>query len=234
MALFGEKYGHEVRVIQFGESLELCGGTHAGSTGEIGLFKITSEGAIASGVRRIEAKTGPAAEEIAEEMEDTIKKARAILGNSSSLIASLEKIVKETEQKEKALQEAIRQQSILLKEKVMESREEVNNINLFQLKGEYDPEVIRNIAQSLRNELTCTAFIAASKMNNKPHIALMFTDDLVAKGFNASKEIKSAASLIKGGGGGQPSFATAGGKDVQGIDYAVERIKEHLAQHKTQ
>lgn len=230
MALFGEKYNDKVRVIQFGESLELCGGTHAGSTGEIGFFKITSEGAIAAGVRRIEAKTGPAAESITEEMEDTIKMAKKILGQSSSLISSLEKIIKDSEQKEKALQEAIKQQSLLLKEKVLESKEKVNTINLFQLKGEYDPEVVRNIAQSLKNELSNSVFLAASSLNGKPHIALMITDDLVSKGYNASKEIKNAASLIKGGGGGQPSFATAGGKDIQGIDYALERIKENLAQ----
>ncbi|MFA7134275.1 MAG: alanine--tRNA ligase, partial [Bacteroidales bacterium] len=226
MALFGEKYGSNVRVIKFGDSIELCGGTHTSATGNIGLFKIISEGAIAAGVRRIEATTGVYAQKIVENLEDTIKNVKALLSNSPNIVSAIEKLVNENEIFRKKIDNAMKESAIQLKDKILSQKQVINGINIYLIKGNYLSEIIKNVAFLLRNELKKSAFIAAYTQEKKPYLALMYTDDLIAHGYNASKDIREAAKLINGGGGGQPFFATAGGKKNEGIDYAMEKLIE--------
>ncbi len=226
IALFGEKYSEKVRVISFGESIELCGGIHTESTGNIGLFKILSESAIAAGVRRVEAATGYHAEKITEDREDTIKLIRSLLNNTPNIANAVQKVITENEQLRKKLEEGIKEMAQSLKEKILGQKQCINGVNLLLLKGDYSGELVRSVAFMLRGENTNTAFIAGYMDEDKPSLALMYTDDLVKHGFNASKDIREAASLIKGGGGGQSFFATAGGKNIEGIDSAVDKLIE--------
>jgi len=226
IALFGEKYDQTVRVIKFGESIELCGGTHTKATGNIGLFKIISEGAIAAGVRRIEAATGVYAERIVEELEDVIKNTQMLLKNSPNMVGAIKKLVNENEVFRKKIDDAMRDRAIQLKEKVISNKQTINGLDIYILKGTHLSEVVKNVAFLLKKELTEAAFIAAYTENERPFLTLMYTDNLVSHGYNASKDISQAAKLINGGGGGQAFFATAGGKDVKGIDYAMEKLIE--------
>lgn len=224
IALFGEKYDNNVRVIKFGESVELCGGTHTSATGNIGLFKIISESAIAAGVRRIEAATGVYAEKIVEDLEDIMRSARLLLSNSPNMVGAIEKLINENEIFRKKVDDAMRERAIQLKDKVLSQKQTINGVNIYLLKGNHHSEVVKDIAFLLRNELKESVFIAAYRENKKPYLALMYTNDLVAHGYDASKDIREASKLINGGGGGQPFFATAGGKNIEGIDYAMEKL----------
>ncbi len=226
IALFGEKYSEKVRVIGFGESIELCGGIHTESTGNIGLFKIVSESAIAAGVRRVEAATGYHAEKITEEREDTLKSIKNLLNNSPNIVNAVQKVITENEQLRKKLEEGIKEMALSLKERILGHKQSINGVDLVLLKGEYSGELVRSVAFMLRGEVTNTAFVAGFTDEDKPSLALMYTDDLVKHGFNASKDIREAAALIKGGGGGQSFYATAGGKNREGIDSAVEKLIE--------
>lgn len=226
IALFGEKYGENVRVIKFGESVELCGGTHTSATGNIGLFKIISESAIAAGVRRIEATTGSCAEKIVEDLEDILRNARILLSNSPNMVGAIQKLVSENEVFRKKVEDAMKDRAIQLKDKILSLKQTINGVNIYLLKGKYHSEVVRNVAFFLRSEIKESAFIAAYTEGEKPYLALMYTDDLIALGYNASKDIREASKLIDGGGGGQPFFATAGGKKVEGIDSAMEKLIE--------
>lgn len=225
MALFGEKYGDTVRVIKFGDSLELCGGIHTSSTGNIGLFKIISESAIAAGVRRIEATTGINAEKLIHDNEDTIASVKAMFNNSPNLIASIGKVIEENETLKRRFDEYMRERAAELKKQLLAEKHYINGINVLMLTGEYNPEVVKNIAFMLRGE-TSTMLIAGYSFEGKANLALMYSDDLVSHGRNAGKSIRDAAKLISGGGGGQPFFATAGGKDIQGLPAAISLLVE--------
>lgn len=226
MALFGEKYGDTVRVIKFGDSIELCGGTHTLATGNIGYFKIISESAIAAGVRRIEATTGAGAEAIVKEEEDLLKQLKSLFNNTPNLVASLQKLIDENDQYKKAFEEVQKEKAISLKKKILLEGNSVNGYKLFVLKGEYAPEIVKNVAFMLRSECTESIFIAGTDYEGKPNLTLMYTDDLVAHGMNASKDIREAAKFINGGGGGQPFFASAGGKNTAGLNDAVNKLIE--------
>lgn len=226
MALFGEKYGDTVRVIRFGDSIELCGGTHTSSTGNIGLFKIISESAIAAGVRRIEATTGEYAEKLVENNEDTIKTIKQLLNNTPNILTAVQKLIGENETLGRNLEEAMKERAKSLKEVLIQDMQEVKGIKVMILKGEHNPEVVKNIAFMLRNEYTSAAFIAGYSHEGKASLALMYTDDLTSHGYNASKDIREAAKFINGGGGGQNFFATAGGKNPDGISDAIEKLIE--------
>lgn len=226
MALFGEKYGDTVRVIKFGDSIELCGGTHTLATGNIGYFKIISESAIAAGVRRIEATTGVGAEAIVKEEEDLLKQLKSLFNNTPNLVASIQKLIDENDQYKKAFEEVQKEKAISLKKKILLEGNSVNGYKLFVLKGEYAPEIVKNVAFMLRSECTESIFIAGTDYEGKPNLTLMYTDDLVAHGMNASKDIREAAKFINGGGGGQPFFASAGGKNTAGLNDAVNKLIE--------
>ncbi len=228
IALFGEKYGESVRVIKFGESIELCGGTHAGATGSIGLFKIISESAIAAGVRRIEATTGENALKLFREAEETLKEIKILLNNAPNTLAAVQKIVETNLQLAKSVEESLKESAIRVREQLTREIKEVNGIKIFELTGEYHPDVIKNIAFMLKGQFTSAAFIAGYIHEEKPFLALMYSDDLIAGGFDASEDVREAAKLISGGGGGQKHFATAGGKNPNGIKDAVQKLIERV------
>ncbi len=227
-ALFGEKYGDKVRVIEFGDSIELCGGTHTSKTGNIGLFKIVSESAIAAGIRRIEACSGEYALEIVHNCEETLKEIKFTLGNSPNIINSINKLTDENKALSKQIDELNREAAKTIVDRLISQKQTLANNTLLILKGEYNIEIVKNIVSIIRNQLSSTIFISGTTYADKVSISLAITDDITAKGINASKEIKEVASLIKGGGGGQNFFATAGGKDKSGIESALERMIQNL------
>lgn len=225
MALFGEKYGDHVRVIRFGDSIELCGGTHTSATGNIGLFKIISESAIAAGVRRIEATTGSHAENLVHQNEDVISSLRALFNNAPNLVSSITKLVEENDSFKKKVEEFMRERAADLRKQMSNDKQYINGLNVVTLRGEYHPEVVRNVAMMFRSDEN-TVMIAGFSFEGKANLAVMYTDDLVAHGCNAGKDIREASKLINGGGGGQPFFATAGGKNPEGISAAIAKLIE--------
>lgn len=222
IALFGEKYGDNVRIIKFGDSVEFCGGTHIASTGRIGYFKILSESAIAAGVRRIEATTGPGAEEVEYGIEDLMISIKDLFNNAPNVVESIRKVLSDNEQFKKQAEDMVKEKSVELKGKLMNNAQHINGIDVMVLRGPYPAEILKNIAFMIKNEAQHSVFIGAGNFGEKPSLALMYTDDLVAKGLNAGRDIREAAKFIQGGGGGQPFFASAGGKNVDGLEAAVE------------
>ena len=228
MALFGEKYGDHVRVIRFGSSTEFCGGTHVASTGVIGTLRITSESSVAAGVRRIEAVTGVAAENYLYEQADMIDAIRQLFNNSPQLMTAIRKTLEENAELGKQVGEYVREQIAEKKRQLLEKRVEVGGVRLFLIEKEVPAEIIKDIAFQIAGELhEPFVFIAAcvEPSSSKPSLTLMISKDLVeSRGWNASQLLRSAAKHIQGGGGGQPHFATAGGKNVDGLNAAVEEL----------
>ena len=228
MALFGEKYGDHVRVIRFGSSTEFCGGTHVASTGVIGTLRITSESSVAAGVRRIEAVTGAAAENYLYEQADMIDAIRQLFNNSPQLMTAIRKTLEENAELGKQVGEYVREQIAKKKRQLLEKRVEVGGVRLFLIEKEVPAEIIKDIAFQIAGELhEPFVFIAAcvEPSSSKPSLTLMISKDLVeSRGWNASQLLRTAAKHIQGGGGGQPHFATAGGKNVDGLKAAVEEL----------
>ena len=228
MALFGEKYGDHVRVIRFGSSTEFCGGTHVASTGVIGTLRITSESSVAAGVRRIEAVTGVAAENYLYEQADMIDAIRQLFNNSPQLKTAIRKTLEENAELGKQVGEYIREQIAEKKRRLLEKRVEVGGVRLFLVEKEVPAEIVKDIAFQIAGELhEPFVFIAAcvEPSSSKPSLTLMISKDLVeSRGWNASQLLRAAAKHIQGGGGGQPHFATAGGKNVDGLNAAVEEL----------
>jgi alanyl-tRNA synthetase len=223
MALFGEKYGNSVRVIKFGDSIELCGGCHAPATGNIGYFRIISESAIAAGVRRIEATTGLRAEIMVDNMEETISAIREMCNNAPDLLTAVRKTIESNDSYRKAMEAVQQERAVNIKNSVKATAQEVDGITIMTLRECLSMELARNVAFLLHGETTASAFIAAFESDdNKPCLVLMYTDDLVAKGKDAGKDIREAAKFIQGGGGGQKFLATAGGRNVDGLSEATE------------
>ena len=225
MALFGEKYGDKVRVIQFGDSIEFCGGTHTSATGNIGLVKIVSEGAIAAGVRRIEAVTGKYAEEYVNGFITLHDNLKAQL-NSDNIEQSVSRLAAENAAMKKALEafkvEKINNTVALLKDKA----EVVNGINVISGVKEMDADSLKQIAYQLRTMQEKLLVVFGTVDGGKPNLTVALSDDLVANGLQAGKLVREAAALIQGGGGGQPSLAQAGGKNCDGIADAVKKVIE--------
>ena len=229
MALFGEKYGDEVRVIRFGDSVELCGGTHISSTGRIGSFRIINESSIAAGVRRIEAITAEACEEYFYAQQDIISELRTLMHNAPNLTQAFKKLFTESAEMKKSIEEFMKEKSIQVKEAIIKNRQMVNGIVIFTLKGHFPAEIVKDIAFQIKGEFPDhTAFIGATDLDQKPNLTLMLSDDLVENGLNASLIVREAAKNIQGGGGGQPHFATAGGKNIDGLAKAIDEILEKL------
>ena len=228
MALFGEKYGDHVRVIRFGSSTEFCGGTHVASTGVIGTLRITSESSVAAGVRRIEAVTGAAAENYLYEQADMIDAIRQLFNNSPQLMTAIRKTLEENAELGKQVGEYIREQIAEKKRQLLEKRVEVGGVRLFLVEKEVPAEIVKDIAFQIAGELhEPFVFIAAcvEPSSSKPSLTLMISKDLVeSRGWNASQLLRAAAKHIQGGGGGQPHFATAGGKNADGLNAAVEEL----------
>ncbi|WP_300748785.1 alanine--tRNA ligase [uncultured Alistipes sp.] len=229
--LFGEKYGDRVRVVRFGDSVELCGGTHTRATGTIGFFKILSEGAISAGVRRIEAVTGEAAEKVLYAAEDTLHGVAEFL-NNNQVMQAIKKIVESNDALSKEV-EALRQEQVKeWADKLMRSLPEKDGVILLAKQSERMPSFIKDLAYNLRARIPNLVMVVGTCHEEKPGLTVMLGDEVVAKGVNAGKVIREAAREMNGGGGGQAFFATAGGKAPEklqaAIDKAVELIMDQL------
>ena len=227
MALFGEKYGDHVRIVRFGDSVELCGGCHTSATGNIGFFKIVSESAIAAGIRRIEARTGLAAENIVDMMENTLRSAKALFNNAPDLALAIKKLIDENDGFKKEIENVAKEKAAAFKQVLLDEAKEINGIRTVVLR-QADPARLKNAAFMLQKEAENLAVVAAYETEGKPQLLVMYSADLVAKGHNASNDVRAAAKAILGGGGGQPGLATAGGKNVQGLDEAIEILLNNI------
>ena len=229
MALFGEKYGDKVRVVKYGDSIELCGGTHVANTGNIGMVRILAESSIAAGIRRIEAVTGEGVEKMLDNMQDSFADLKNLLGNSSDVRVAVEKAISDNADLRKQVEEFMAERVAGLSKTLLAEAKDINGIKVATLTGLRLPEVVKNVAFSLRNEAEGPfAFVATTINAGKPMITVMLSDQLVKQGLNAGKIVREAAKFIKGGGGGQPFFAQAGGKDLDGLSKAAETILDIL------
>ena len=226
IALFGEKYGDKVRVVRFGKSVELCGGTHAQATGQIGMFIILSEGAVAAGVRRIEAVTGEAAWEQMRAMTTALKGAKAFFNNTPDLSEAIHKLIDENAGYKKEIESFVQEKTAKLANKLANEAEEINGIKVVKFTNSIDPAIAKGVAGLLQKQTENFVLAAAFAYADKPNLVLMYSQDLVAKGKNAGKDVREAAKAILGGGGGQPGLATAGGKNVAGLDEALAKLVE--------
>lgn len=230
MALFGEKYGDKVRVVKYGTSVELCGGTHVANTGNIGMIRIVSESSIAAGIRRIEAVSGKGVESMLDSMQDFMTDLHQILGNASDVKAAVQKAVLENAELRKEVDRFMEERIANLSKELLDNAKTLNGVKVVRISGLRIPDVVKNVAFNIRRDSEGpTAVIGATVSgDNKPLLTVMLSDDLVTAGYNASQIVREAARLIKGGGGGQPFFAQAGGKDVSGLSAAAEKIEELL------
>jgi len=228
IALFGEKYGDRVRVVKFGPSVELCGGCHTSRTGNIGLFKISSEAAIAAGIRRIEAVTGEEAENVVYAMQEVVKTARAMFNNAPGLTDAIRKMIEENEGYKKQIAEVAKEKTLQLKKALLEHAVQVNGHNVIKINESRDLVMLRDAATMLQKEAENLVIAAAFESGGKPQLLLMYSQDLVKAGKNAGADIRDAAKFIQGGGGGQPGLATAGGKDVAGLSAALDKMIEKI------
>ncbi len=227
MALFGEKYGDKVRVIKFGDSVELCGGTHVQATGEIGLFKIISESGIAAGIRRIEAVTSDEAENYINSELDELNKVRGLFKNSANLPALVEKLISDNKDLQKTIEQFEKEQLKSLKTSLKAKAETVNGITFIGAKVEVgNAGLLRDLAFMLKGEEANLCVVLACEIEGKANLAVLFSDDLVSnKKLNAGQVIREISKEIQGGGGGQANFASAGGKNPAGIDAAIAKAK---------
>ena len=231
MALFGEKYGDVVRVITFDRnySVELCGGTHVPRTGNIGVLKIISEGSSAAGVRRIEAVTSAQAEKYYQQKLDLLTDLEEMLKHPKDLKKTIENLIKENLSNQKKIEEMNQQQAGQIKNQLKNSANEVNGKNLIAYKGDFpSADSMKQVAFDLKREVENLVLLIAANINDKPMLTVMLSDELVKGGLNANEIIRKMASAIKGGGGGQPFYATAGGKDLTGLDEALTLGKEMM------
>ena len=226
MALFGEKYGDDVRVIKFGDSVELCGGCHVSSTGKIGSIRIVMETSVAAGVRRIEAVTAAKADELYYAAQDTLNGLKSLFNNAPDLTGAIRRSIDENAGLKKQIEQFMAEKIEQYRDKLIAKAEDFGDIKLVRLQGEHNPEMIRGVMPLLRGKFTDVKFavVAATQFEGKPTIAVFLSQPLVEEGKNAGAMIKSAAKHIQGGGGGQPWMATAGGRDVNGLDAALEEL----------
>ncbi|MDR1382194.1 MAG: alanine--tRNA ligase [Tannerella sp.] len=227
MALFGEKYGEEVRVVRFGSSIELCGGTHIPSTGMIGSMYVVSESSIAAGVRRVEAVTAESADRLYYHAQDSIRELRAMFNNVPNLSMTIKKSIAENVELRKQLTEYLKEKVASLKTAILSHAVERNGVKLLMFKGGSNLEAFKDIAFQIKGEFPVEEkvfFIAGIEDNEKCGLVVMLSDSLVAGGLNATSLIREGAKYIQGGGGGQPHFATAGGKNKDGLDRAIDAI----------
>ncbi|MBD1422222.1 alanine--tRNA ligase [Sphingobacterium chuzhouense] len=231
-ALFGEKYGDYVRVITFDDafSKELCGGTHVQSTGQIGFFKIISESAVAAGVRRIEAITGSKAAAVIREQFELVDKMRELMNNPKDFVSTVEKVLNENQELKKAIENHIREKSLQMKKELEEKVEQVDGVNFLSLVVDLPSiDAVKTLAYALKGALDNAFVVLGAAIDGKPSLTVMISDDLAKeRGWNAGAIVKDLAKDIQGGGGGQPFFATAGGKLVEGLPKAIARAKDFV------
>ena len=227
MALFGEKYGDKVRVVKYGNSIELCGGTHIPSTGMIGSLRVVSESSVAAGIRRIEAVTAEKAEDYTFMLQDTLKELRALFNNVPNLAQTIRKSIEENAELKKQVGEYIKEKVQALKKELIAKAVVRNGVKLIVFKGKASVDAIKDLAFQIKGEAPSDEkvfFVAGIKDGEKCALMVSISDSLVKEGLNAGKLVKDASKLIQGGGGGQPHFATAGGKNADGLDVAVDSI----------
>ena len=233
-ALFGEKYGDYVRVITFDDnfSKELCGGTHVKNTGSLGFFKIISESAVAAGVRRIEAITGVQAEEYVRREHDQLNKLREVLKNPKDLIVALTSLIQDNNKLKKEVEKSVQEKIHFLKTSLMDKAILLEGVNLIAEEIDLpNADAVKNLAFALKSLIPKDLFLVlGANIENKPHLAVMISENLITeRGFDASKTIREIAKEIKGGGGGQPFFATAGGKDLAGLTIALQKVRNMIS-----
>ena len=231
MMLFGEKYGDRVRMVKFGSSVELCGGTHTSATGNIGFFKILNESAISAGVRRIEAVTGEQAEQVLYAAEDTLRNVGEYL-NNSQVVQAVKKMIENNDALSKEVEAMRREQVAQWADKIVASTPERDGMQLFTTQTDRRADVVKDLAYNLRSRSPRLVFVVGTLQGGKPMLTVMLGDEITAQGVNAGAVVREAAKLMQGGGGGQAFFATAGGKNPEGlqaaIDKAVELIRKQL------
>ena len=228
IALFGEKYGDKVRVVRFGPSCEFCGGIHARSTGRIGFFKIIAESSVAAGIRRIEAKTGRECEDLLYVMEDHLKAVRAFFNNAKDLEAAIQKFISEHDTMKKEIEQFQAQAVERTKQYLLTEIHHINGVNVITATLDMQPAQVKDLVFQLRAAVEPPLLCAVgSKFQGKPMLTVMLSDDMVTDHqLNAGQMIREAAKLIQGGGGGQPHYAQAGGKDADGLSAAVDKVIE--------
>ena len=231
MALFGEKYGDRVRVIKYGDSVELCGGTHVGNTGNIGMVRIVSESSIAAGIRRIEAITGANVEDMLDNVQDTLGHVKELLNNAPDAIAALQRSLNENAELKKQVDDFMKQRIAVLAKQIESEAKSMNGINVMLLTGRRLPDIVKGVALAIKADCPeATAFLAATEHEGKPMLTVMLSEDLVKQGKKAGDIVRGAAKCIQGGGGGQPHFAQAGGRNPQGLNDAMLAMREALLQ----
>ncbi len=229
MALFGEKYGEEVRVVKYGSSIELCGGTHIPATGMIGSLRVIAESSIAAGVRRIEAVTAEGAENYTFMLQDSMRELRALFNNVPNLAQTIRKSIEENAELKKQVSYYVKEKVAMLKKELIAKAVERRGVKVVVFRGEANVDAIKDLAFQIKGESNSDEkvfFVAGIKDGAKCALMVMLSEPLVAEGLNAGKLVKDAAKLIQGGGGGQAHFATAGGKNSDGLAQAVEQILE--------
>ncbi len=226
VALFGEKYGDLVRVIKFGESVELCGGTHVAATGQIGMFRIISESSISAGIRRIEAVTAGKAEDYVNNIIGTFKEVDALFNSKQGVVSSIEKLLSENAEMKKELNEFHKESLKIVKNSLKKSVREIRGVNFVSEIINASAADVKDILFQLKGEIDNLIAIIGGKFNGKPHVSIIIADNLVKEyDLNAGQLVRVVAREIQGGGGGQPFFATAGGKDITGIENAVAKAE---------
>jgi alanyl-tRNA synthetase len=229
MALFGEKYGETVRVIQFGTSTELCGGTHVQATGEIGMVRITSESSIAAGIRRIEAISALGIENMLDIQQDMISEARELLNNTPDLLNAIRRSVEENNDLKKQVERFTHEKIMSLRDKLISESKEQNGVKIIRFQSDLSADSVKTLAFQIRNIVSQKLFfVAGCVYEGKPSLTVLISDDLVSDGLNAVNIAREAAKEIQGGGGGQPFFASAGGKNPDGIVKAIEKAIAQL------
>ena len=226
MALFGEKYGDFVRVIRYGKSVELCGGTHAKATGSIGLFKIVSESSIAAGIRRIEAVTSFSAELFVENLQDMQASVKELFNNTPDVISAIKKSMDESASLRKRIEDFMQERALQLRNSMLERAEEINGVKVIRFTGNEAPDTYKNIIPFFRGKFADVKFlfVIGNVYEGKPSLTIFISQPMIDAGFNAGNMVRKAAKFIQGGGGGQAFMATAGGKYPNGIDEALDCI----------
>nr|MCR5361863.1 alanine--tRNA ligase [Bacteroidales bacterium] len=224
IALFGEKYGDEVRVIKFGPSVELCGGCHVPNTGRIGMIRILSESSVAAGIRRIEAVTGKVVEDMLDAQQDMLRELKNLFNNAPNLVQAIQKTLSDDAALKKEVEEFKQKEVAEMKRQLLNRATEQNGFQLVRLQADLEPNMVKDIAFQLRAEQPNLIFVGATQHQGRPTLTVAVGDEAKAAGINASALVKEAAKLIQGGGGGQPHFAQAGGKNADGLNAALEQI----------
>ena len=230
MALFGEKYGDSVRVVRYGDSIELCGGTHASATGNIGLFRIVSESSIAAGVRRIEAVTAEYAELLIDEMQDNQTSIKELLNNTPDVLTAIKKNIEESADLRKKVENFIQERAMMLRDSLVQRAEEIGDIKVIRHISNENPDTNKVIVPFFRGKFADVKFmyVSGNIYESKPSLTIFLSQPMVDAGFNAGKLVREAAKFIQGGGGGQPFMATAGGKNPDGMDEAINFLIEAI------